>query len=100
MVKLEQVLIWLGIASLAWMILFLSWGEQLVPALIAASTGEGIGPYVVAAMFLGGSAGVVLLAFNLAQGKRCVLPWRLASLGVFLVALLWFGRLYSTMPVS
>lgn len=100
MIKLEQMLIWLGILSLAWMIAFLSWGERLAPALVAASTGEGIGPYVIAAMFLGGSLGVVLLAFNLSRGFRSALPWRLASVAVFLVALLLFGRLYAAMPVN
>ena len=54
MIKLEQILIWLGVASLAWMIIFLSAGDQLAPALVEASTGKGVGPYVVAAMFLAG----------------------------------------------
>ena len=100
MIKLEQVLIWLGIASLGWMIMFLSFGESLDPAMVERFTGSGLGPYTVAALFLAGSFGVLLLATNLGRGRRSVLGWRLCSLGVFLLMLLGFGRLYATMPMA
>ena len=85
MIKLEQVLIWLGTASLCWMIIFLSFGESLDPALVEQFTGSGAG---------------LLLAANLGRGRRSALGWRLFSLGVFLLMLLGFGRLYATMPMA
>jgi hypothetical protein len=100
MIKLEQLLIWLGIAALGWMIIFLSFGESLDPALVARFTGSGAGPYAVAVLFLAGSLGVLLLAANLGRGRRSALGWRLFSLGVFLLMLLGFGRLYATMPMA
>ena len=100
MIKLEQVLIWLGIASLGWMIIFLSFGESLDPVLVDRFTGSGVGPYSVAALFLAGSFGVLLLATNLGRGRRSALGWRLFSLGIFLLMLLAFGRLYATVPVA
>jgi hypothetical protein len=54
----------------------------------------------VAVLFLAGSLGVLLLAANLGRGRRSALGWRLFSLGVFLLMLLGFGRLYATMPMA
>ena len=94
MVRLEQILIWLGVASLGFMIFFLAMGARLDPEIVAVFSGEGAGPVAVAALFLGGVAGVFLLGANLARGRRDRLVPRLASLAVFLLALAVFGLYY------
>ena len=94
MIRLEQILIWLGVAALGFMVFFLAMGEYLDPEIKAMFTGEGAGPVAVAALFLAGVAGVLLLGTNLARGRRDRLVPRLASLAVFLLALAVFGFYY------
>lgn len=94
MVRLEQILIWLGVASLGFMIFFLAMGERLDPDIVAMFSGEGAGPIIVAALFLVGVAGVFLLGANLARGRRDRMVPRLASLAVFLLALAVFFMHY------
>ena len=94
MVRLEQFLIWLGVASLGFMIFFLSMGDRLDPGTASMFTGAGAGPVLIAALFLGGVAGVFLLGASLARGRRDRLVPRLASLAVFLIALAVFWLHY------
>ncbi len=94
MIRLEQVLIWLGVAALGFMVFFLSMGDRLDPETAAMFTGEGAGPVIVAALFLAGVAGVFLLGANVARGRRDRLVPRLASLAVFLLALAVFWLHY------
>lgn len=87
MIRLEQILIWLGVAALGFMIFFQAMGERLDPETSTLFTGEGAGPVAVAAFFLAGVAGVFLLGANLSRGRRDRMVPRLASLAVFLLAL-------------
>ena len=98
MVRTEQLLIWFGVASLAWMSIFLAWGDQLDPELIAFFSGEGTGVAVVLILFLASLAGLALFQLNLLRGRRSKRKPRLFSVAVFFVALAVFGLLYSSMP--
>lgn len=95
MIKVEQILIWLGVVSLGWMIFFLSFSENLDPAFASLFSGEGAGPIVVAVLFLAGVLGVFLLLANMGRGLRRAAGPRLLSLLVFLLALAAFWRLYA-----
>jgi hypothetical protein len=94
MIRLEQIMVWLGVASLGFMIFFLAMGDRLDPEIAARFTGGGPGPVIVAIFFLTGVAGVFLLGANLARGRRDRLVPRLASLTVFLLALAVFFTHY------
>ena len=98
MIRTEQLLIWLGVASLAWMSIFLAWGDHLDPELIAFFSGEGTGVAVVLILFLASLAGLALFQLNLLRGRRAKLKPRLFSVAVFFAALAVFGVLYSSMP--
>ena len=77
MVRTEQLLIWFGVAALAWMSIFLVWGDRLDPEIVTFFSGEGTGVAIVLVLFLASWAGLALLLLNILRGRR----WKL-GLGV------------------
>ena len=100
MVRTEQLLIWFGVASLAWMSIFLNWGERLPPETVAFFSGEGTGVAIVLVLFLASWAGLALLLLNILRGRRWKLGLRLVSLGVYIAMFVVFAQLYWGSPAG
>ncbi len=98
MVRTEQLLIWFGVASLAWMSIFLAWGERFDPEIVAFFSGEGTGVAIVLVLFLASWAGLALLLLNILRGRRWKLGPRLVSLSVYIVMFVLFAQLYWGSP--
>ena len=100
MVRTEQLLIWFGVASLAWMSIFLTWGDRFDPEIVAFFSGEGTGVAIVLVLFLASWAGLALLLLNILRGRRWKLGLRLVSLLVYIVMFAVFGQLYWGSPAG
>ena len=98
MVRTEQLLIWFGVAALAWMSIFLVWGERFDPEIVAFFSGEGTGVAIVLVLFLASWAGLALLLLNILRGRRWKLGLRLVSLLAYIVMFAVFGQLYWGSP--
>ncbi len=94
MVRTEQLLIWLGVVSLAWMSIFLAWGDRLDPGVIAFFSGEGTGVAIVLVLYLASWAGLALFLLNLLRGRRWKLGLRMVSLAVYVAVFAIFAQLY------